>query len=36
MVKELQSRYILRWDYRFSEIGRKWYDGLIKKQIITN
>ena len=35
MVKELQSRYELKWDYRFSETGRKWYDGLIKKQVIS-
>jgi hypothetical protein len=35
MVKELQSRYELKWDYRFSEVGRKWYDGLLKKQVIS-
>ena len=35
MVKELQSRYELKWDYRFSEVGRKWYDGLIKKGVIS-
>jgi len=35
MVKDLQSRYELKWDYRFSEMGRKWYDGLLKKQVIS-
>jgi RimJ/RimL family protein N-acetyltransferase len=35
MVKELQSKYTLKWDYRFSEVGRKWYDGLIKKGVIS-
>ncbi len=35
MVKELQSRYELKWDYRFSETGRKWYDGMLKKQVIS-
>jgi len=34
MVVELQRRYNLKWDYRFSEVGRKWYDGLIKKGVI--
>jgi hypothetical protein len=28
--------YTLKWDYRFSEIGRKWYDGILKKEVITN
>jgi|TARA_R110000868_G_scaffold139573_2_gene354546 hypothetical protein len=36
MVKELQRMYTLKWDYRFSEIGRKWYDGMLKKEVITN
>ena len=35
MVKELQSKYELKWDYRFSEVGRKWYDALIKKGVIN-
>lgn len=35
MVRELQSRYELKWDYRFSEVGRKWYEGLIKKGVIS-
>ena len=35
MVKELQSRYELKWDYRFSEVGRKWYDGMLKKGVIS-
>ena len=34
-VKDLQSRYELKWDYRFSEVGRKWYDGLLKKGVIS-
>ena len=35
MVNELQSRYKLKWDNRFSEVGKKWYDGLIKKGVIS-
>lgn len=35
VVGELQSRYKLKWDYRFSEVGRKWYDGLLKKGVIS-
>jgi hypothetical protein len=35
MVKELQRRYTLKWDYRFSEEGRKWYDGMLKKGVIS-
>ena len=35
MVKELQSMYTLKWDYRFSEVGRKWYDALIKKGVVS-
>lgn len=35
MVKDLQSRYKLKWDYRFSEVGRKWYDALIKKGVVS-
>jgi hypothetical protein len=35
MVRELQSRYELKWDYRFSEVGRKWYDGMLKKGVIS-
>jgi hypothetical protein len=36
MVCELQNKYELKWDYRFSEVGRKWYDALLKKQVISN
>jgi len=35
MVRELQSRYELKWDHRFSEVGRKWYDGMLKKGVIS-
>lgn len=35
MVNELKKRYTLCWDYRFSELGRKWYDGLLKKGVIS-
>lgn len=34
MVKELSKKYQLVWDYRFTECGKLWYDGLIKKCII--
>ena len=36
MVQELQRRYELKWDHRFSEVGRKWYEGLLKKQVISD
>ena len=36
MVKELQRMYTLKWDYRFSEVGRKWYDGMLKKGVISD
>ena len=35
MVQELQRRYELKWDHRFSEVGRKWYDGMLKKGVIS-
>lgn len=34
MVLELKSRYELKWDYRFTDMGRVWYDALCKKDII--
>jgi ribosomal protein S18 acetylase RimI-like enzyme len=35
LVKELSKRYQLGWDHRFTEKGRMWYNGLIKKSIIN-
>ena len=35
LVKELQRMYTLKWDYRFSETGKKWYDALIKKGVVS-
>ena len=35
MVLDLQSRYVLKWDGRFSEVGKLWYKNLIKKGVIT-
>ena len=35
MVKELQSKYGLRWDYSFTVEGRKWYDALVKKGVVS-
>lgn len=34
LVKELKSKYNLLWDYRFTAIGRKWYESLIEFEII--
>lgn len=34
MVKELQSKYMLLWEYSFTELGRMWYDGLVDKNVI--
>lgn len=33
-VLELNKRYTLNWDHRFSKIGKKWYEGLLKKGVI--
>jgi len=35
MVKELQTKYTLLWEYSFTQIGRKWFDMLIKRKIIN-
>lgn len=35
MVKELQSKFKLDWDYRFTEQGREWYERLVEKKIVT-
>jgi ribosomal protein S18 acetylase RimI-like enzyme len=35
MVKELQSKYDLLWDGRFTRNGRLWYEKLIKKGIVV-
>lgn len=34
LVRELHSKYELGWDYRFTDLGRRWYDSLVKKSII--
>lgn len=34
MVKELQSKYKLLWEYSFTELGRMWYDDLIDKGVV--
>lgn len=34
LLKELLCKYDIKWDYRFTEDGRLWYESLIKKQII--
>ena len=35
-IKELLSKYTqLIWDYKFTDVGRKWFDALIKNNIIT-
>ena len=34
MVEELQSKYELLWDGRFTREGREWYEKLIKKGIV--
>lgn len=34
LVKELMSKYELKWDNRFSEDGKKWYKKLIERGII--
>lgn len=35
-VKELQTKYgKLIWDHRFTNVGRKWFDSLIKKGIVS-
>lgn len=34
MVKELQSRYELKWDGRLTTVGRKWYNSLLDKKVI--
>lgn len=34
MVKELQSKFQLDWDLRFTDLGREWYDHLVDKKII--
>jgi ribosomal protein S18 acetylase RimI-like enzyme len=36
LVKELQKKYKLEWDYRFTDDGRKWYNSLISKKIVKN
>lgn len=35
MVQELQSKFQLKWDLRFTEQGREWYDKLVQKKIVT-
>lgn len=35
MVIELNKNHKLEWDYRFTKIGRHWYNGLIKNGIIV-
>jgi hypothetical protein len=35
MVKELNSKYTLKWDGRFSEVGKLWYNSLLKSGIIS-
>ena len=35
MVKELQSKFTLKWDGRLSEVGKLWYGSLLKSGIIS-
>lgn len=35
LIKELQSKYGLRWDYSFTDDGRKWYNALVKKGVVS-
>lgn len=34
MVCELKKKYDLKWDYRFSEDGKKWYKKMVERGII--
>ena len=34
MVKELQSKYILLWEYSFTHLGRKWFNKLVERDIV--
>jgi hypothetical protein len=34
MVEELQNKYELLWDGRFTKEGREWYEKLIKKGVV--
>jgi ribosomal protein S18 acetylase RimI-like enzyme len=34
MVEELNNRYELKWDYKFTDMGRLWYESMCKKDII--
>jgi ribosomal protein S18 acetylase RimI-like enzyme len=34
MVKELQSKYTLLWEYSFTQTGRKWFNKLVKREIV--
>lgn len=36
-VKELNRKYgRLIWDYRFTNVGRQWFESLIKKGIVSS
>lgn len=36
MVKELQNKYNLTWNYKFSDVGRLWFNMLVNKNVVNS
>ena len=35
MVKELQNKYTLLWEYSCTNLGRKWFNKLVERNIVS-